>query len=212
MPEQQQSVLKNRWVRAALGLLAFAGVVVLAWLLRPVLVPLFFAFIAAYVLDPVVDYFEKQGVRRMMTTLALAIVGLAVIISIPYYLLTGVMRESQELVQIAQTRMKNFNPAAEDSLVNEWLHKLPLDEFVEAMGWEPKPGEKIQGVEVIPFEQPAPVIPEETGAPEATDVSEAAAPPIPEETPPVATQTETAHESGADDTTQTVESPYGSVA
>lgn len=150
----EQSVLKNRWVRAALALLIFVGVIVLAWLLSPVLVPLFFAFIAAYVLDPVVDYFEKRGVRRMITTLALAVLGIGIVISVPLYLVTGVVRESQELIQIAQARMTEVKKPGRPSILNEWLHKLPLDELVEALGWAPQPGEP-GGPELVGTAAPA---------------------------------------------------------
>ncbi len=176
----EQSVLKNRWVRAALALLIFCAVVVLAWLLSPVLVPLFFAFIAAYVLDPVVDYFEKRGVRRMITTLALALLGLGIVISIPLYLVTGVARESQDLIQIAQERMRDVKKPGQPTIMNEWLHKLPLDELVEALGWAPQPGEPggpelvstaapaSPDVDAPPLPEPEPTAPEESPTAEAT--------------------------------------------
>lgn len=47
-------------VRRALTFLFFAGVTLLAYLLRGVLVPLFFAFLLAYALDPFVDWFEAR--------------------------------------------------------------------------------------------------------------------------------------------------------
>jgi predicted PurR-regulated permease PerM len=42
----------------------FVGVVLLAYLLRGVLVPLFFAFLLAYALDPFVDWFEARKIPR----------------------------------------------------------------------------------------------------------------------------------------------------
>lgn len=46
--------------RRALTFLFFAGVTLLAYILRGVLVPLFFAFLLAYALDPFVDWFEAR--------------------------------------------------------------------------------------------------------------------------------------------------------
>ncbi len=135
MPEE--SVLKNRWVRAVLALLACIALVVMAWLLSPVLVPLFFAFIAAYVLDPVVDFFERRRVRRMVTTLALAMLGLGIFISIPIYLATGVVQESQQLIQIARERMNEAQKPGTQSRFDSLIKKLPLENVVEALGWAP---------------------------------------------------------------------------
>lgn len=52
-----------------------AGLVVLAYLLRGVLVPLFFAFLLAYALDPFVDWLEA---RRVPRTLAAPVVMIAI--------------------------------------------------------------------------------------------------------------------------------------
>jgi predicted PurR-regulated permease PerM len=51
------------------------GIVLLAYLLRGVLVPLFFAFLLAYALDPFVDWLEARNVPR---TLAAPVVMLAI--------------------------------------------------------------------------------------------------------------------------------------
>jgi predicted PurR-regulated permease PerM len=62
-------------LRRAAPLAAVAAVLGLAYLLRGVLVPLLFAFLLAYVLDPFVDWFEA---RRVPRTLAAPIVMLTI--------------------------------------------------------------------------------------------------------------------------------------
>ena len=51
-------------VRRGLTFAFFVGVVLLGYLLRGVLVPLFFAFLLAYALDPFVDWLEARKVPR----------------------------------------------------------------------------------------------------------------------------------------------------
>jgi predicted PurR-regulated permease PerM len=51
-------------VRRGLTFAFFAGVVLLGYLLRGVLVPLFFAFLLAYALDPFVDWLEARKIPR----------------------------------------------------------------------------------------------------------------------------------------------------
>src|SRR5581483_3512291 len=63
-------------VRRGLTFAFFAGVFALAYLLRGVLVPLFFAFLLAYALDPFVDWLHERKVPRalaaVMVMLAIA--------------------------------------------------------------------------------------------------------------------------------------------
>jgi len=62
-------------LRRAIGWGAIAALIGLAYVLRGVLVPLFFAFLLAYALDPFVDWLEMRKVPR---TLAAPIVMLAI--------------------------------------------------------------------------------------------------------------------------------------
>lgn len=98
-------VLKNPWVRAGLFTAAGVCVLLLAYALRPVLIPLFFAFLVAYVFDPVVDFFEGSGrwerTRRKVTR-ATAITGMAVLACIllvltPVIVVPMVIHEAQAL-------------------------------------------------------------------------------------------------------------------
>lgn len=69
-------------VRRALTVGFFLGLVLLGYLLRGVLVPLFFAFLLAYALDPFVDWFEARKIPRSVAAplVMLLIAGLLTLI------------------------------------------------------------------------------------------------------------------------------------
>ena len=141
MPEP---VLKNPWVRAAGAVLALVLIAALTYFLSPVLVPLFFAFLLAYVFDPLVDYFEKKHIGRMTTILVLALVGLTLLLAVPLYLLPGVIREADELRQLAEDR-----PAAGSQVVQWVADRLPLESLVEAMEWVPEGEDEYDALSVL---------------------------------------------------------------
>jgi predicted PurR-regulated permease PerM len=75
--------------RRLLFLLGVVTVVVLAYLLRGVLVPLFFAFLLAYALDPIVDRLEALRVPRTVGALLVMVImcGVtvtALVLAVPY--------------------------------------------------------------------------------------------------------------------------------
>ncbi len=152
-----QVVLRNPWVRAAGVALAFTAAALLAYLLRPVLVPLFFAFIAAYLFDPVVDFLERRHVRRMITILGLGLAALAAAIAAPLYLLPSIIRESEDVVRIARDRIGQVDAQAQRDALNTWLHTLPLDSLVNSLGWAP------EGLEAGKEYDPLAVIVEKAG-------------------------------------------------
>lgn len=129
-----EPVLKNPWVRAVTLLAALAAAAFLIYLLSPVLIPLFFAFLVAYVLDPVVDFFEKLRVRRMVTIVCLALVGVMIALAFPLYLLPSLISEADHLVQVAQRRMEQ----ADAEQAQGFVDRLPLERLVEALGWAPE--------------------------------------------------------------------------
>jgi predicted PurR-regulated permease PerM len=69
-------------LRRALGWGAIAALLGLAYMLRGVLVPLFFAFLLAYALDPFVDWLEMRKVPRTLAApmVMLAIAGLLALV------------------------------------------------------------------------------------------------------------------------------------
>ncbi|MBM3290453.1 MAG: AI-2E family transporter, partial [Candidatus Hydrogenedentes bacterium] len=97
-----QTVLENPWVRAAGVLAAFVGVCLFAYALTPVLVPLFLALTVAYVLDPVVDFFEARKVPRIATIAGLALAGLVLALGMPLIVVPSVFHQASTLVASAR--------------------------------------------------------------------------------------------------------------
>lgn len=128
-------VLKNPWVQAGIGLGALALVVVVAYALQAVLIPLFLAFLVAYVLDPVVDYFETKRIPRIATIAALWSVAALILISIPFIVIPMVYSQGQALVRAARTEVVGSN------LLERVLDKLPLNELVHRLGLDKEPGQ-----------------------------------------------------------------------
>ncbi|MDZ4861767.1 MAG: AI-2E family transporter [Candidatus Hydrogenedentes bacterium] len=93
-----QPVFQNPWVRAVGALLAIAAVIMLAYILRPVLVPLFLALTVAYVLDPVVDFFEAKRIPRMLTILCLGVIASIIALSIPLVIIPSVYQQATGLI------------------------------------------------------------------------------------------------------------------
>jgi len=142
-----QPVLNNPWVRAACVLLVLALAAAVAYFLSPVLVPLFFAFLVAYVFDPLVDFFEKKHIGRMTTIIILALIGLTLLLAVPLYLLPGVIREADELRRAAEGR------SVAGSQVVQWVaERLPLESLVEAMDWAPEGEEEYDPLSVLVVE------------------------------------------------------------
>jgi len=129
-------VLKNPWVRAIIALTSLVGVAFLAWLLRPILVPLFFAFIVAYVFDPLVDRLEKFKISRIVSIAILALIGIGLALAGPLLLLPSVITEADHLIGVAQERMR---PGPDGAVPAETLlNRLPLRGLVEALGLAPE--------------------------------------------------------------------------
>lgn len=77
-----------RFPRWLLALIAIAGVGLAVYALRGVLTPIFFAFLIAYLLDPLVDRFEERGLPRavgivILLALTLGAMTLGALVLVP---------------------------------------------------------------------------------------------------------------------------------
>ena len=99
-------VFQNKWVRA-IGLLgAIIVVSAVLYLISAVLVPLFFAFIVAYVFDPVIDKIETYKIKGRHISRVGAIVtlvGSIVLASmlLPLFVFSSVMEQATEMMEPA---------------------------------------------------------------------------------------------------------------
>lgn len=128
-----EPVLQNPWVRAGAALAAVVLALFLVYLLSPVLVPLFFAFLVAYVLDPVVDWMETLKIPRHRAVALLAVIGIAILLAVPLLLVPSIIAQADGLVRATARGLDDAG-----GLYGWMVEQLPLRELVVAMDWEPE--------------------------------------------------------------------------
>ncbi|NLV46800.1 MAG: AI-2E family transporter [Candidatus Hydrogenedentes bacterium] len=125
------TVLKNPWVRAAGVLLVLLAAGSVVYLLLPILTSLFFSFLVAYVLKPVVDFGARFRIPRMATICVLLALLLCIVVFFPLYLVTNIVEEAHMLVTRAGEGI------SEEGL-DQFLDRLPLRDLVHYLGWAPE--------------------------------------------------------------------------
>lgn len=137
-----KDVLQNKWVRAVALLGALIGLAIVGYLLSAVLVPLFLAFIVAYIFDPVIDKIETYKISRVgaIVTLVGGIVLAAIIL--PLIILSSVSRQADEMMDNTAKSAVSDDEEDEEALrfrtkvankVEDWF---ALDSLVQALGWD----------------------------------------------------------------------------
>ena len=111
--------------RRFLVLLGIAGTVALAYLLRGVILPLFLAFLLAYVLDPFVDRLEALKVPRWAGTMIvmLGITGVVVVIGI--YAVPLFFDELRDAAADLPKQLESLQTRVEPWLLSNFKIKLP---------------------------------------------------------------------------------------
>ncbi|HPO14837.1 MAG TPA: AI-2E family transporter [Candidatus Hydrogenedentes bacterium] len=137
-----KTVVENPWVRAGALAGALILVALITYLLSAVLVPLFFAFIVAYIFDPVIDALERRRVPRMLAVIVLIVILIVGFLSLPLILLPGLVSEAQSLIQ---TTAHDLGTQRFDRILN----KLPLKTLVEQVGWAPPGNEEFNPRQVF---------------------------------------------------------------
>ncbi|MBL7646378.1 MAG: AI-2E family transporter [Candidatus Hydrogenedentes bacterium] len=145
-------VFQNKWVRAVGLLGAIIVVSAVLYLLSAVLVPLFFAFIVAYVFDPVIDKIETYKIKGRHISRVGAIVTLVggiVLASmlLPLFVFSSVMEQATEMMEPARRQ------AADADNMEQ-------------------PGEPLEGAAKVVAPAPTPELPAPTAGDGATGVTE----------------------------------------
>jgi predicted PurR-regulated permease PerM len=125
-PADQSVPASTRWDRATkrtvivLLVIAFSFIL---WLSQAVLPIVIIAALVAYLLNPVVDTFERLRIPRSITTIALFLLLLISIILLPVFLVPVLLEQLN--------RIGAFNPAAVSLSVLRWLN-TSLDNLPDA--------------------------------------------------------------------------------
>lgn len=102
-----------RWL---LTLAAVIGVGYLLYLLRGALTPVFFAFLIAYMLDPVVDRFEERGMSRAAGIAVMTTLVVIVLLGLVFLVVPGIIRETYTFVEQLPATFTNLLDRAEPLL------------------------------------------------------------------------------------------------
>ncbi len=147
-------VLQNKWVRAVGALGALVGISMVLYLLSSVLVPLFFAFIVAYIFDPVIDKIETYKISRVGAIVTLVGGLLIAGIILPLIILPSVIRQANSMTksptqetqrgETAKTVEEVYFQGKMAQKVEEWLE---LDSLVQTAGWDETNGVYNKGTE-----------------------------------------------------------------
>ena len=185
-----EPVLSNPWVRAVGVLLSIILFSIIVYLLSPVLVPLFFAFTVAYILDPVVDLLEARKMSRTRSIFWLGTVMLVALLAVPAILVPGIIGQAEEL-RARATDLPDTGTAL------ELVRRLPLDRLVENLGWAPEAQETPASGELPDEASPQneegdEASPQNEEGDEASDESEGPGAP-PAEVPPAEEAADTPH-------------------
>lgn len=124
-----ETVINNPWIRVLGILLLLSLVAALVYLLSPVLVPLFFAFIVAYIFDPVVDAIERRKLGRSWSVVVLILGLLIFVIGLPVIIIPGMVVEANHLIETATSDIGL-------GWLDNILDRLPLDVWLQQAGVE----------------------------------------------------------------------------
>jgi predicted PurR-regulated permease PerM len=142
-----EPVLSNPWVRAVAVLLAVVLLGALVYILKPILIPLFLAFLVAYVFDPVVDYFERRKVSRSAAIAALAFLGLAGLLCAPLVVIPSVYHQADKLIRSADSEV------AGAAWLDRALDLLPIEQMAASLDNESFAPTASETVDIV--EEPA---------------------------------------------------------
>ena len=124
--------------------LAVVGLVIwgFAWVLQrltPVLLPLAIAGIFAYLLDPLVDLFEKKGVPRARAIFLVFLIGLAILAGLVGMIVPRLVVEVKVLVEKVPDYSANITET-----VQNWIQKSPWEDRFKT-AWTSELRDTIQG-------------------------------------------------------------------
>jgi predicted PurR-regulated permease PerM len=104
---------------------AVAGAMFLAYLLRGVLVPLFFAFLVAYALDPVVDKLEEWRVPRPLGALLTMLTLVSTVVLVAIFAIPMLIDEVVDASRRLPDQLLSLHARADSWLMHRWHYRLP---------------------------------------------------------------------------------------
>jgi AI-2 transport protein TqsA len=103
------------YARLALTLFAVALILVLMWFAKSLFVPLFFSFLVAILLYPIVRFFEKRKFPRPVAAGITLLLFMALILSLFYFFSHQVVRLSRDLPSLQQKVLEKWGD------IQDWI-------------------------------------------------------------------------------------------
>lgn len=119
--DERRAPSLKRWVFLAV----FAATLSLAWALRGVLVPLFFAFLVAYALAPLVDRLERLGVPRGLGAGLVMLASIAGLVLVLFFSVPLVLDEFHSAVRRLPGQVEAVRIGATDWLWDRYHYRMP---------------------------------------------------------------------------------------
>lgn len=146
-------VFQNPWVRA-LGLLgALLLLCFVMYALSAVLIPLLSAFLVAYILDPVVDWFERRKISRSRAIGLLVALAVVLLLLVPVYIVPSAITQADQLLSGLVQKARETDDAGQsrlDAYVDRVVDALPLDRLVTIIGWrDPQTQQEVPAEDII---------------------------------------------------------------
>ncbi|MGM0175619.1 AI-2E family transporter [Enterococcus sp. DIV0800] len=99
---------------------------------KTVFAPLLLALILYYLLDPIVNFFEKKGVKRLYSIIGIVVMLLLLIAAIIIWAVPRIYSQTASLVNDFPQHVENFNQALEELLSGTVLQN-PLEELFDSV-------------------------------------------------------------------------------
>src|SRR5829696_4473765 len=115
----------NTTYRKYVLLAAVAGAMLLAYLLRGVLVPLFFAFLVAYALDPAVDKLEEWRVPRPIGALLTMLTLVSAVVLVAIFAIPMLIDEVVDASRRLPDQLLSLHARADSWMAHRWHYRLP---------------------------------------------------------------------------------------
>jgi predicted PurR-regulated permease PerM len=104
---------------------AILGALLLAYALRGVLVPLFFAFLVAYALDPIVDKLEAWRVPRPLGALLVMLTLVAGVVLVAIFVVPRLIDELVDASRRLPEQLLSLHARVDAWLLARWHYRLP---------------------------------------------------------------------------------------
>lgn len=99
---------------------------------KTVFAPLLLALILYYLLDPIVNFFEKKGVKRLYSIIGIVVMLLLLIAAIIIWAVPRIYSQTASLVNDFPQHIENFNRALEE-LFSGTVLQNPLEELFDSV-------------------------------------------------------------------------------